>query len=100
MNTSTSLPSSENTTIPLSSCSLQTCPLSRSHFAYPPNFAAAEAYIIYFVLFLVAQILLGVWYRTWALLAGAFSCLLLYTLGFIAAAELSSNPFNDSWFSL
>ena len=88
------------TLIPLSECTLQTCDLSRSHFDYPPKLAAAEAYIIYFAIFLLVQTLLGVWYKTWKLLAGAFSYLLLYILGYIAAAKLSSNPFSGEWFSL
>ena len=89
-----------STSIPSSECSLQICDLSRSHFAYPPAYPAAEAYIIYFALFLILQIGLGVWYKTWRLIVGAFSCFLLYMLGFIAAAKLSADPFSDGWFSL
>ncbi|MCJ1330646.1 hypothetical protein MMC10_007331 [Thelotrema lepadinum] len=90
-----------NSLVPLSDCSLQTCDISRSHFATePPVFPAALSYIIYFALFLILQSGLGVWYRTWSLLAGAFSCLLLYTLGYVAAAKMTSDPFSDSWFAL
>ena len=92
--------SSDGTLIPLSDCTLQTCDLSRSHFDYPPALPAAEAYLIYFAVFLVVQTLLGIWYKTWNLLAGVFSYLLLYILGFTAATKLHSNPFSDRWFSL
>lgn len=86
--------------IPLADCTLQTCDLSRSYFDYPPLLPAAVAYLVYFGIFLVTQISLGFWYKTWSFLAGTLSYLVVYLLGFIAVIELHFNPFSQGWFSL
>ena len=91
---------SNGTLIPYSECTLQNCDLSRSPFDYPPLVSAAVAYLVYFAIFFVAHIFLGIWYKTWSFLAGVFSYLLIFLLGYVAVVKLHFNPFNGECFSL
>ena len=92
--------SSNGTLIPTAQCTLQNCDISRSYFDSPPPLGPTVACIVYFGIFLVAQIFLGFWYRTWSFLAGVSSYLVLYLLSLVALIELNYNPFIQGWFSV
>jgi len=81
-------------------CTVQTCPLSMAWLSYLPSVGGNVLYAVLFVLFLLAQIFLGMRYRTWGFLAGMFIGILLEILGYIGRLMMHSNPFLESNFLL
>lgn len=65
---------------------------------YLPTFAGNLTYLVIFAAILVAQIGLGLVFRTWSFLAGMEAGLLLEVLGYIARILDRQDPFNMNWF--
>jgi len=84
-----------NTTCPTSDlCTLQTCPLECGQVTFLPSLPGNLLYAILFGLILLAQIGLGVWYKTWGFMVGMFCGLALEVIGYIGRIMLHHNPFD------
>jgi len=82
------------TLIPLDSCTSQTCSLKYGEVQYDPSFAANVAYMILFVVLLLAHLVLGIFYRTWGFVVGIVCGLVLEVVGYAARIGLHNNPFD------
>lgn len=83
-----------------SKCTTSTCPASFRQIAYTPSLAGNAFYLSIFCLALVAQLFLGIRYKTWGFLAGMIGGLGLEILGYLARMKLHDNPFSDSSFKM
>ncbi|EAW24515.1 RTA1 domain-containing protein [Aspergillus fischeri NRRL 181] len=82
-----------NTTDPSDYCTLDTCPLSLANFNYVPNLAGNLLYLALFGTMLVANLGLGIYYRTWGYLVGMIGGLALEVIGYVGRVQLHYNPF-------
>ncbi|GFF26712.1 sphingoid long-chain base transporter RSB1 [Aspergillus udagawae] len=82
-----------NTTNPSDYCTLGTCPLSLANFDYVPNLAGNVLYLALFGTMLVANLGLGIYYRTWGYLVGMIGGLALEVIGYVGRIQLHYNPF-------
>ena len=87
-----------NPNIDTYSCTLQTCCWQQGIVQYPPNLAASVAYLTIFVLFLLSQFGIGLWYRTWGFFVGMVCGLILEVIGYTGRLLVRQNPFNISIF--
>lgn len=83
-----------------STCTISTCPASFRQIEYTPNLAGNSFFLAIFCLCLVAQLFLGIRYKTWGFLAGMVGGLALEILGYVSRVKLHDNPFSDSWFKM
>ncbi|PKX96390.1 RTA1 domain-containing protein [Aspergillus novofumigatus IBT 16806] len=74
-------------------CTLDTCPLSLANFNYVPNLAGNLLYLALFCTMLVANLVLGIYYRTWGYLVGMIGGLALEVIGYVGRVQLHYNPF-------
>jgi hypothetical protein len=81
-------------------CTLDTCPLECGQLEYRPNFAGNVTYTAIFGIILVAQLALGISYRTWGFAIGMFCGLLLEIIGYAGRIMLYNNPFDFNNFLL
>ena len=79
-------------------CTLQTCPLSMSHFDYVPTLPGNALFAGILGLCLVAQIVFCIRYRIWGFLAGMIGGLALEVAGYVARVMMHSNPFSHGDF--
>jgi hypothetical protein len=79
-------------------CTLQTCSLKCAQVEFLPTVAGNTLYAVLLALILIAQVGLGVWYRTWGFMAGMFCGLVLEVIGYAGRIMLHSNPFNFNSF--
>ncbi|KAF4159530.1 hypothetical protein CNMCM8927_003129 [Aspergillus lentulus] len=82
-----------NSTDPSDYCTLDTCPLSLANFNYVPNLAGNLLYLALFGTMLVANLGLGIYYRTWGYLVGMMGGLALEVIGYVGRVQLHYNPF-------
>ncbi|RHZ58029.1 hypothetical protein CDV55_100580 [Aspergillus turcosus] len=82
-----------NITDPSDYCTLDTCPLSLANFNYVPNLAGNLLYLALFGTMLVANLGLGIYYRTWGCLVGMIGGLALEVIGYVGRVQLHYNPF-------
>ncbi|RHZ46407.1 RTA1 domain-containing protein [Aspergillus thermomutatus] len=82
-----------NSTDPSDYCTLGTCPLSLANFDYVPNLAGNLLYLALFGTMLVANLGLGIYYRTWGYLVGMIGGLALEVVGYVGRVQLHYNPF-------
>ncbi|KAF4230990.1 hypothetical protein CNMCM6805_000513 [Aspergillus fumigatiaffinis] len=82
-----------NSTDPSDYCTLDTCPLSLANFNYVPNLAGNLLYLALFGTMLVANLGLGIYYRTWGYLVGMIGGLALEVIGYVGRVQLHYNPF-------
>jgi len=87
-----------NTTIPSELCTLDTCCLAQSSFHYRPDFGGNLFFLIFFAIFIVPQLALSVWKRTWGFGVGMLLGLLLEVVGYAARIILHNNPFDNNGF--
>ena len=82
-------------------CNTTVCPLALAQITgYVPSLGGNALYLVIFALLIVAQIFLGIKYRTWGFLAGMIGGLVLEILGYASRVELNKNPFSDNWFKM
>ncbi|KAJ5890024.1 RTA1-domain-containing protein [Penicillium tannophilum] len=74
-------------------CTLDTCPITEAYVYYVPSLAGNAFYLALFAIFLVAQLGLGIRYKTWGFLAGLFGGLVLEIIGYLGRVQLHNNPF-------
>ncbi|BCS01482.1 RTA1 domain-containing protein [Aspergillus luchuensis] len=74
-------------------CTLTTCPLSSAYINYIPSLAGNIIYAAIFTTLLIAQLILGIRYRTWGYLTGLSGGLLLEIIGYVGRIQMHYNPF-------
>ena len=85
-----------NYTIPTELCTLQTCSITQAQLTYDPSLAANVFFAALFGLLLSSQILIGIYYRTWAYAIGMVGGLSLELCGYIGRIQMHYNPFIQS----
>lgn len=81
-------------------CTLQTCPLECGQVQYRPSIGGNAFFLTVFIIVAIAQVFLGVWYRTWGFFAGMICGLILEVIGYIGRIMLYNNPFDFNNFLL
>lgn len=104
-----------NIAIPTYECTLETCCreagliprhrnytdqyiVAQSFFLYLPNLGANLFFLIFFGVFIIPQLGLSIWKRTWGFGVGMFMGLVLEGVGYAARVMLHYQPFNNNWF--
>lgn len=77
-----------NSVIPDALCTLKTCSLLQAHFQYLPSLPGNALYLSIFAIYLVAQVGLGIRYRTWGFMGGMVGGLILEVLGYLARVQM------------
>ena len=75
-------------------CTVGTCPLSCAQVEYLPTLAGNAVYAAAFGLLLIAQLGLGIKYKTWGFMVGMICGLVLELVGYAGRIMLHDNPFN------
>lgn len=81
-------------------CTDQTCPVEWASVSYHPTLAGNALYLAIFSALLVAQVILGVLYRTWGFLIAWIFGLGLEIAGYIGRVQLSHSHFLSDPFLL
>ncbi|KAF7895606.1 uncharacterized protein EAF01_009568 [Botrytis porri] len=79
-------------------CTLTTCDLSLSSFEYRPTVVGNALFAGLFGVFCIAQVALGIKYKTWGYTLGIILGLLLEIMGYIARVLINIYPFNNDYF--
>ncbi|KAK3725032.1 phospholipid-translocating ATPase rsb1 [Vermiconidia calcicola] len=79
-------------------CTLETCCLAQSSFLYLPNYGGNLFFAIFFGIFIIPQLGLGIWHKTWGFAVGMVIGLALEVLGYAARVMLNDNPWSDNAF--
>ncbi|KAH7039905.1 putative RTA1 domain protein [Microdochium trichocladiopsis] len=85
----------DNTTLPFDpeTCTLETCPIEYAQITYTPSLGGNIAYAVILGLILVAQLGLGIRYKTWGFMVGMVGGLALEVVGYAGRIPLHYNPF-------
>ncbi|KAH7142617.1 RTA1 like protein-domain-containing protein [Dactylonectria estremocensis] len=75
-------------------CTVGTCPLSCAQLEYLPTLAGNAVYAAAFGLLLLAQLGLGIKYKTWGFMVGMICGLILEVVGYAGRIMLHGNPFD------
>ncbi|KAK3321808.1 RTA1 like protein-domain-containing protein [Apodospora peruviana] len=94
-NTTSSLP--PGITDP-SQCTLDICPIELATIPYIPTLPGNLLYLAIFVIAIIANLVLGIRYKTWSFMAGMASGGALEVLGYVGRVMLNKNPFNGDAF--
>jgi hypothetical protein len=81
-------------------CTLHSCPLELAYINYLPSIGGNTFYLALFAGLLSLQIILLIFYRTWAFSICMISGLILEILGYLGRIELHSDPFDFTNFAL
>jgi hypothetical protein len=81
-------------------CTLETCCLAQSPFNYRPTYGGNLFFTVFFAVFILPQLGLGISYRTWGFMVGMICCLILEVLGYAGRILLHNNPFDGNAFLL
>ncbi|KAJ5929941.1 hypothetical protein N7466_005434 [Penicillium verhagenii] len=76
------------------------CPVSATTYGYIPNLGGNAFFTAYYALLGVAQVGLGVYYRTWTFMIALGVGALMEMAGYIGRVLMHSNPWNESAFKL
>jgi hypothetical protein len=80
-------------------CTKETCCLAQgASFLYLPAFGPNLFFTIFFGVFIIPQIFLGVKYKTWGYMIGMVLGLLVEVIGYIGRVLLNDNPFSNDAF--
>lgn len=74
-------------------CTLQTCCLAQSNFLYRPSYGGNLFFAIFFGVGILAQLGLGIWYRTWGFAIAMIVGLILEVIGYVSRVLIHNNPF-------
>lgn len=75
-------------------CTVDTCPLSCANVRYLPTLAGNAVYAAAFGLLLIAQLGLGIKYKTWGFMVGMICGLILEVVGYAGRIMMHGNPFD------
>ena len=75
-------------------CTVKTCPLSCAQVEYLPTLAGNIVYAVGFGLLLIAQLALGIRYKTWGFMVGMMCGLIIEVVGYAGRVMLHENPFD------
>ncbi|KAK5168375.1 phospholipid-translocating ATPase rsb1 [Saxophila tyrrhenica] len=81
-----------------STCTLDTCCLAQSSFLYIPTYGGNLFFTIFFALFVLPQLGLGWWYKTWGFGIAMAAGLILEVIGYASRLMLHDNPFDGNAF--
>lgn len=82
-------------------CTLDTCCLMQGGtFLYLPSFGGNVFFAVFFGLFIIPNLYLGIKHKTWGYMAGMVIGLLLEVLGYAARIMLHNNPWDGNGFLL
>ncbi|KAI5249727.1 putative RTA1 domain protein [Aureobasidium subglaciale] len=87
-----------NASIEMDLCTLQTCCFEQGFLDYPPNLGVSVAYLTIFGIFMLAQLGIAIYYRTWAFGFAMFGGLILEIIGYTGRILIRSNPFDMNIF--
>ncbi|KAF7873873.1 hypothetical protein EAF04_002545 [Stromatinia cepivora] len=79
-------------------CTLETCDLSMSSFEYLPDVAGNAIFAALFGIFFIAQIGLGIKFKTWGYMVAILLGLILEIIGYIARILIHDSPFENDYF--
>ena len=79
-------------------CTVDTCPLECAEVHFLPTLAGNGIYAGIFGLILIAQLGLGIRYKTWGFMVGMALGLVLEVVGYIGRIMLHNNPFDFNGF--
>lgn len=74
-------------------CTIDLCSLTEAYVEYVPTLAGNAVLLAFFVVLLIAQIVLGIRYRTWGYQVGLWGGLILEIIGYAGRLQLHENPF-------
>jgi hypothetical protein len=86
------------TIIDVNQCTFDTCCLAQSSFLYRPSYGGNLFFAILFGVFIVPQLSLGIFYRTWGYMVGTDIGLILELIGYISRIQLHNNPWSQNGF--
>jgi hypothetical protein len=78
-------------------CTLSLCDLTLAHVDYLPSLPGNALFAALFGICLIAQLFLGIKYRTWGYMAASMLGMVTEVIGYIGRVMMHSNPFNDSF---
>ena len=87
-----------NVQIPSYNCTLETCCLAQSNFLYRPSYGGNLFFTVFFGVFIIPQIGLSIWYKTWGFAVGMVIGLALELVGYISRVMIHKNPFSANPF--
>jgi hypothetical protein len=87
-------------TIPYNQCTLDTCPVAAAQLPYAPNLAGNALFLSIFCISLLANLVLGIWCRTWGYLVAMVLGCVLEVLGYVGRVQMHYNPFPEDPFLL
>ena len=79
-------------------CTTHTCPLDWGDMRYIPSLGGNAFYLALFVICLIAQVVLGVIYRTWPFMIAWIFGLGLEIVGYIGREMMHNNIFDSNAF--
>ena len=84
-----------NITLPFNpkTCTLDICPIEYAQISYQPSLGGNIAYAVILGLILIAQLGLGIRYKTWGFMVGMVGGLVLEVVGYAGRVMLHYNPF-------
>ena len=78
----------------ITDCTVDTCSLLVANWSYLPNLGGNAFFVLVFGAFLIANIVLGLWKRTWGVLVGMTLGTLFELLGYIGRLMAHYQPFD------
>lgn len=88
-----------NSTLDPTSCTYATCSIADyGQLRYIPSLAGNSFYLAIFCLAFLAQIVLGIRYRTWGFMVGMLGGTALEIMGYVARVQLHYDDFNNTYF--
>jgi hypothetical protein len=77
-----------------------TCPVSATIYGYYPNLGGNSFFTAVFAVLLIAQLVIGVWKRTWSFTAWVSIACFLELLGYIGRLLMHANPWSVAGFEI
>ncbi|KAK9318379.1 RTA1 like protein-domain-containing protein [Lipomyces starkeyi] len=79
-------------------CTLSTCDLTLAHFTYRPSMGGNAFLAAIFGVCCLAQVFLGLRYKTWGFLIGAVCGMILEIIGYVGRIMMNQDPFSKNDF--
>ncbi len=76
------------------------CPIEESIYGYYPNLAANVTFAAFFGIFMIANLFLGIRYRSWTFFIAMVGGCMGEAVGYVGRALLSDNPFSEIGFNM